>query len=294
MRGKKYLSFVLALLIAFAIPSPVMADQTTDQSKPYISLGADLNATERSEVLNLLGVSESDLKNYTVIEVTNQEEHQYLDSYMDNSIIGSRALSSVKVEKTSDGSGIKVTTRNISYCTTEMYQNALATAGIENANVTVVGPFSISGTAGLVGAIKAYEEMTGQTVDEKSMDTATNELVVTSDIGETLEDPEKAAELVAFIKNEVSSQNLSEEDVSNLIDQASEEFGVTLSEENKQDLVELMEKIDNLNLDVDQLKDQISGLYEKLDNMGIHIDLDSEEVQGLLQKIIQFFKNLFN
>ena len=89
MRGKKYLSFVLALLIAFAIPSPVMADQTTDQSKPYISLGADLNATERSEVLNLLGVSESDLKNYTVIEVTNQEEHQYLDSYMDNSIIGS-------------------------------------------------------------------------------------------------------------------------------------------------------------------------------------------------------------
>ena len=58
--------------------------------------------------------------------------------------------------------------------------------------------------------------------------------------------------------------------------------------------MELMEKIDNLNLDVDQLKDQISGLYEKLDNMGIHIDLDSEEVQGLLQKIIQFFKNLFN
>ena len=117
---------------------------------------------------------------------------------------------------------------------------------------------------------------------------------MTSELGETLEDPQKAAELVAFIKNEVASQNLSEEEISTLIDKAAEEFGVTLSEQNKQSLAELMEKIDKLDLDVEQLKDQISGVYEKLDQMGIHIDLDSEEVQGFLAKIIQFFKSLFN
>ncbi len=293
MRGKKYLCFILAAITILAMPSSVMASQT-NQSEIYISLGADLNETERSEVLELLGVTESELSNYNVVEVTNEEEHQYLDSYMDTSIIGSRALSSVKVEKTSEGNGIQVTTKNISYCTTEMYQNALATAGIENASITVAGPFSISGTAGLVGAIKAYEIMTGENVDEESMDTATNELVVTSELGENLEDPEKAAELVAFIKNEVSSQNLTEEEMSTLVDEASKEFGVTLSEENKQSLLELMKKIDDLNLDVDQLKDQISGLYERLDNMGIHIDLNSEEVQGFFAKIIQFFKNIFN
>ena len=244
--------------------------------------------------MELLGVKESELGNYTVINVTNADEHKYLDAYLDKKIIGSRALSSVKVEQTAEGNGIRVTTKNISYCTTEMYQNALATAGIKNADIIVAGPFSISGTAGLVGAIKAYETMTGQKVDSDNVDTATNELVVTSNLGETLEDPEKAAELIAFIKNEVASQNLTDDQISELINQASEEFGVTLSEENKQSILELMKKIDDLDLDVNQLKDQISNLYDKLDSMGIHIDLDSEEVQGFFSKIVEFIKDFLN
>ena len=48
-----------------------------------------------------------------------------------------------------------------------MYENALATAGIENADIKVAGPFNISGTAALVGAIKAYENMTGEEVNEE-------------------------------------------------------------------------------------------------------------------------------
>ena len=48
-----------------------------------------------------------------------------------------------------------------------MYANALATAGVEDVNVVVAGPFNVSGTAALVGALKAYSEMTGETVDEK-------------------------------------------------------------------------------------------------------------------------------
>ena len=287
MKRKRWLSALIAVIMVMMLPCSVMAAQET---KPYLSLGADLNDTEKSAVLELLGVKESELGNYTVINVTNADEHKYLDAYLDKKIIGSRALSSVKVEQTAEGNGIRVTTKNISYCTTEMYQNALATAGIKNADIIVAGPFSISGTAGLVGAIKAYETMTGQKVDSDNVDTATNELVVTSNLGETLEDPEKAAELIAFIKNEVASQNLTDDQISELINQASEEFGVTLSEENKQSILELMKKIDDLDLDVNQLKDQISNLYDKFDSMGIHIDLVSEEVQGFFSKIVEFIK----
>lgn len=291
MKRKRWLSALIAVIMVMMLPCSVMAAQET---KPYLSLGADLNDTEKSAVLELLGVKESELGNYTVINVTNADEHKYLDAYLDKKIIGSRALSSVKVEQTAEGNGIRVTTKNISYCTTEMYQNALATAGIKNADIIVAGPFSISGTAGLVGAIKAYETMTGQKVDSDNVDTATNELVVTSNLGETLEDPEKTAELIAFIKNEVASQNLTDDQISELINQASEEFGVTLSEENKQSILELMKKIDDLDLDVNQLKDQISNLYDKLDSMGIHIDLDSEEVQGFFSKIVEFIKDFLN
>ena len=72
---------------------------------------------------------------------------------MDKSVIGSRALSSVLVEGKKDGNGIRVTTKNITYCTPGMYENALATAGIKDADIVVAGPFKISGTAALVGAI---------------------------------------------------------------------------------------------------------------------------------------------
>ncbi len=120
-----------------------------EDDRPYIALGADLSADERATVLSLLGVTEADLENYDVVTVTNDQEHEYLDSYISSDTIGSRALSSVVVMEAEEGSGITVTIKNISYCTEGMYENALATAGVEDAEVIVAGPFSISGTAAL-------------------------------------------------------------------------------------------------------------------------------------------------
>lgn len=223
-------------------------------------------------------------------------EHEYLDSYMSSSLIGSRALSSVLVRGEKEGYGIKVTTKNISYCTVGMYQNALATAGITNADITVVGPFKISGTAGLVGVIKAYENMTGEQVDEEKVEAATNELVVTSDIAENIGDSEKAEELVGFIKNEVASNDYTEEEMSALVDEAASEMQVSLSDEDKQNILDLMDKVKGLDIDVTQLQEQVEGLYSKLQGMDLHINLDSEETKSFLSnlwdKIVGFFNDL--
>ena len=177
---KRWMAILLTCIMAVALPVTAYgASDNKNTDTPYVALGADLNQEERATVLRLLGISEEDLNNYTVTTVTNADEHEYLDSYLSSSIIGSRALSSVMVEGTAEGSGINVTTSNITYCTPGMYENALATAGIENADIKVAGPFNISGTAALVGAIKAYENMTGEEVKKENADTATNELVVT-------------------------------------------------------------------------------------------------------------------
>ena len=151
-RAGRIASMCLAVLMAagiMAMPAAVSADSTGSLSDTYVSLGADLSSGERATVLNLLGLTEDDLKSCTVINVTNQEEHQYLDSYLSSSVIGTRAISSVKVVNKDKGNGINVTTQNISYCTDTMYQNALATAGVKDADVVVAGPFNVSGTAGL-------------------------------------------------------------------------------------------------------------------------------------------------
>lgn len=39
------------------------------------------------------------LDQYNIVTVTNADEHKYLDDYLDSSVIGTKALSSVLVEK---------------------------------------------------------------------------------------------------------------------------------------------------------------------------------------------------
>lgn len=290
---KRMISLIMAgMLLGSSLT--VSADGISE--KPYLSLGADLKASEKATVLELLDVEEEDLDSYTVGEVTNKEEHEYLDSYLSSSVIGSRALSSVLVEMESDGKGINVETSNITYCTSGMYRNALATAGVEDATIKVAGPFNITGTAALVGVMKAYEEMTGKEISEESKDAATNELVTTGELAESIGDTEDAEELIALIKEKVVEGNLdSEEEILEAVEEAAEQLEINLSQEDRQLILELMEKIKNLDIDMDQLKKQAKAVYEKLVNMGIDVKSKSfwQSVKDALNKVMDKIINLF-
>ena len=126
--------------------------------KPYLALGADLSDDQKNTVLSLMGIDPANLANYNVTYVTNAQEHQYLDSYVDSSKIGSKSWSSVVIVKRKKGNGLNISTNNITYCTVGMYKNALTTAGITDADIIVAGPKPISGTAALVGIFEAYED----------------------------------------------------------------------------------------------------------------------------------------
>lgn len=292
MRIKRILTAVLAAVtlssnISSAIP--VQADQV---DAPYLALGADLSETEKSTVLKLLEVDPAKLDQYMVVTVTNQDEHNYLDAYMDASVIGSRALSSVVVEKKEAGTGIKVKTQNITYCTTGMYQNALATAGLENAEIRVAGPFQISGTAALVGAMKAYGAMTGETIASENAEAATEELVTTSELGETLQDQSKAEELIGVVKDVIVSEDITEpEKIEAVIDEAAQKLEIELAEEDKAKISSLMEKIGDLDLDVDALKEQAQDLYEKLE--GLDLNISQEQVDGFFATIGSWFQEIW-
>lgn len=275
-------------------PISALADRIED--KPYLSLGADLTEDQKSTVLNLLGVEASELENYTVSQVTNTDEYEYLGSYLDASVIGSKALSSVKVVGKEDGYGIQVTTSNISYCTEGMYQNALATAGVENAEVTVVGPFAISGTAALVGAMKAYESMTGKPIEPELADGATNELVVTSELAENLGDSQKAEELIAAVKEIVAANEItSEDDINKAIDDVAKELNISLSDEDRQMILDLMSKLSKLDLDLDKIKEQAGELYDRISNLDLSkYGITEEKVSGFLGQLSSFFSKLLD
>ena len=291
---KKKIIAIAALAITGTLlcQNVVLADGV--EEKPYLSLGADLNKKEKATVLELLGVEEDELDEYTVVTVTNKDEHEYLDDYLSASVIGTRALSSVLVEKTDKGDGIDVTTKNITYCTEGMYQNALTTAGIEDADVVVAGPFNITGTAALVGAMNAYEDMTGETISEESKDAATNELVVTSELAEELNDSEKAEQLLALIKEEVLSADIKDqEDINEVIGNCEQKMQIELTEEQRQQIAELMEKINGLDLDLDVLKQQASDIYDELSKLNINTEGFFAKVHAALSRILDYLSNLF-
>jgi uncharacterized protein YpuA (DUF1002 family) len=258
----------------------------------YIAFGQDLKTGEKQKVLEEFGISESDLTNYKTIEITNQEEHDYLGDYIDSSVIGSRALSSVMVVKTEEGSGIQVETKNISYCTSGMYCNALVTAGLEDASVTVVGPFSISGTSALVGAMKAYSVMTGEEISESTMDAATDELVTTAELADSIGDSEKVEQLVAAVKQKVFEDQLSSSaDIKDAVESSANALGLDLSEDDIQNITDMMEKVSKVDVDVNAIKEQATDIYNKLKDSGI--DLGSVDTEGLSEKVGNFFSNIF-
>lgn len=294
-RWKRMAAVAAALVTAVTLAQPAAAFAAT---KPYVALGADLNPEQRATVLNLLGVTEAELAEDTVVTVTNAEEHEYLDEYVSSSLIGTKSLSSCKVVVEPKGHGISVETHNISYCTPSMYENALATAGMKNASVTVAGPTSISGTAALVGAMKAYSKIYGTVIDPQYLDGATDELVTTGDLAETLGDSEKAAELIAAIKQIIAEQDIkSEQDIYVIIDNISVEMGITLTEEQKQQIVDLMKKLAALDLDADALTEQAQQIYENLKSQGLDLSqygITKEQVNGIWDLLRAFFEKLLS
>ncbi len=274
---------------------------TITNNKTYLALGADLTADQRSTVLALMGIAEADLPNYDVVYVTNAEEHQRLDTYIASSVIGTKSLSSVVVRPADKGHGVTVTTKNINYCTDNMYRNALITAGVEDADIMVVGPSPISGTAALIGALKAYERMSGQAVSDKALDTALNELVTTGEIKQAVGNDAKAEEIISYVKAQIAANDLkTEEEIEAAIRQGMKDLDVQLSEEDIKKTVSLMMKIKSMGIDFNVLAEQADDIYakykDKIDAGTFNIDdVDLEDLG--LGKIVKnavggFFKEV--
>lgn len=273
-----------------ALPYKAYADVAAGDM--IVTLGENLTTEQKNMLLSEMNAP----NNVETITVTNAEEHQYLGKYISNSLIGSKALSSSAITFGESGTGLKVETKNINWVTNEMYINALATAGVKDANVYVTAPFSVSGTAALTGIIKAYEISTDKVIPEDVKQAANQEMVTTAKLGDSI-GTDQASALVTKIKEKMAENTpQNEEDLRNIIDSSAKETGVTLTEEQIQSLLDLFNKLKDLNINWNAVGDQLSKAKEKLDTF-----LQSEEGQTFIEKIKEGFtaladaiKSLFN
>ena len=117
--------------------------------------------------------------------------------------------------------------------------------------------------------------------------------VMASDATETVQEiitDNEIDSLVSDAKDQVAQQDISDEQIKEIIQTAESTFNVSLTEEEENKLVNIVKEVKNANIDEEQLRSTVNKVYDKLEEMGI----GKEEVKSFLHKMIDFAKSLLN
>lgn len=269
---KRIVSLILVLMLILSLGGTAFADNTQIRAV----IGADLTAEQVAQVYSAFGVQQGTVPQ---LLVTNAEERQYLEGYVDSSIIGSRSISCVYVELLGSGAGMNVTTSNITWCTPEMYIQALATAGITDARIIVAAPFEVSGTAALTGIYKAYEDMTGKKIDDIAKLVSTQELTITGELAQEIGSMDSTS-IVQDLKLMLSeTQNMTDDQIRQEIIQIAAQYNVSLTETQINQLISLCRSLEGL--DADQLKSRVEEVQNTLNK----VSTAKTQVVGFVQSV---------
>lgn len=280
-RNKMLALFMISLL--FIMPIQAFADMA--EGDVIVTLGENLSEEQK----NMLLAEMKAPKDAAIITVSNEEEHKYLGNYISKALIGTRAISSSAVTIAKQGSGLEVETKNINWVTDEMYINALITAGVKDAKIYITAPANVSGTAALTGIIKAYEISAEKTIPEEVKQAANEEMVETAKLGDSVGN-ENAAALIAKIKEEIAKNSPeTDAELRTIIENAAKELGITLTEQEVLSLIDLFNKLKELDIDWNQVGEQLNQAKDKISKY-----LESEEGQGFLESLKRFFVSVID
>ncbi|MCR5090168.1 MAG: DUF1002 domain-containing protein [Oscillospiraceae bacterium] len=253
-------------------------------------IGADLTDEQIAAAYESFGMARGTVPE---LRLSNAEEHEALDGFVDSGIIGTRSISCVYVELLQQGSGLQITTENISWFTPEMYAAALETSGIRDARIAVTAPFSVSGTSALAGIYKACEDMTGQAMDDYTKDVGTQEMTVigglAGEIGE-----EASTSIITDIKKAMEQDaGMNDGELLRKIQEIAGRYGVSLSEKQLQQLLNLARSLKNmksgsLTETVEDVRDTMEDVRETVDK----VTQAKDEVAGFFQTVRDIFQSI--
>ena len=114
------------------------------------------------------------------------------------------------------------------------------------------------------------------------------EIITDNEIDSLVSDPDKVVDIIMYAKDKVAEQDISDEQIREIIQAGEETTGVTLTEEEENKLINIVKEIKNADINEEQLRSTVNKVYDKLEEMGI----GKKEVKGILQKLIEFAKNI--
>lgn len=301
----RFLLLLFSIFFTLSIGNPFVYASENDHNEKVINekygptivvFGERLSESQREETKRLLKVDEeADVKE---IIVTGADAAKYI-----NGDPNSNMYSSAKIKRLDKGEGITVvqaTPENITEVTDEMYANALITAGVEDAEITVASPVKVTGHSALTGIFKAYEA-TGEELDTARLDVANQELDLSTKLAEEAGvDENQVSQLMTEIKKAIAEQDpATKEEVKQIVEEQLKKLNIEIPDEYKQKLIHLFDQIRNLNINFDELKSQLNQLTNVIKDKLGEVDPNVlakiwNSLKDIFIAIVNFFNNLLS
>ncbi|ELC8443725.1 DUF1002 domain-containing protein [Clostridium perfringens] len=283
-RNKLITTMILAGAISIGSFTTVFAS-----TNEVVTLGANLNSSQKQEMFKEFGVNPSDVK---VITMNVKEIREQLGLPPISGDVKGNAYSSAFVKIEEPGYGIKVKTNNLTAVTPTMLSNALLTSGVNDADVIATSPFQVTGTSALAGVLQAFEKATGKNIPVENKEVARQELSITNNLANAKNSDGQdigqngASAIVNQAKEEVIKEKpKNDKEVGEIVNNITNNYNIQLTPEQEQELVGLMANINSLGLDYSNLKGELDNMSNNIQEV---LKQNGQELKesGTLDKIL--------
>ncbi|UBH09652.1 DUF1002 domain-containing protein [Macrococcus armenti] len=272
------------------------------------------NNTLKDKTSTLLNSSPQDKTTYVYAE----DLGKYLNLQSNNDVL----KSSIRIKKLSAGSGLTLNINQsagkITKITEDTYKNALLTAGVTDADVTIAAAEDVTGESALAGVYKAFEAQ-GEPIDQSKTQVAQEELNSIANINEQNSgvngySQEQLNKAIAEAKAEIAKQggNLNTTEIKNIVIQKIENNGLMniINENQINIIVNFIENAQNNGIFNGENKDQFINsaknyvddiknsdgfkkATDKAKELGNNIT-DTLKDESFWDKILNFFQSIID
>ena len=142
----------------------------------------------------------------------------------------------------------------------------------------------------VAGMIACTSPMVVMAEDSSSVVSQAEEILKNNEIESLASDPDKVSDIIVYVKDLFDSNQITDDEISQGIDEAADYYGVSLSDDDKSSLVNIISRFRGIDVSDEQIKKYVNDAYSTLQDMGV----TKSDVKNIFQKAIQFIKGMLS
>lgn len=120
-------------------------------------------------------------------------------------------------------------------------------------------------------------------------DTSSLEALIDSGVDAVFSDPDQTVDIIMYVKDKIGQQDVTDDQIRTVINEAADAFQISLTDSEKDNLVDLARKVKDANIDEDEFRSDVNAVFDKMDALGV----EKNDVKGFLKKILNLVKGWF-